>query len=414
MSFKDYTCTNPLINTNTNPNPTESNTTMNELPADLVSQVQAAINSVSGLEDTIKSQTLELDSKDVVLKQSKTLVKTLTAQVSKLQDAALTAGPQTNWADKHDTISGEDLIKELTGSSCVGLDETLKQFIAESQAVVNPHYEWPEDMNPTDLNQYVPRKISGGHHVLFTGPTGTGKTETAQNLFAHKHGAWAKVSFHMGTKYGSLFAQLQADNGRTYSMLGVIVLSMMSGVPLILDEVDHCDEFVQSMLHEIVERRSVFIPEINKTIHAADGWQCIATCNSLGDDTGAYHGMMGTAFADRFAVWHVGYPDLKTEIRIIDKTIGKKNPKHKIIAKMFKDLRSKVGEELTGPFSLRRSIQIAQDMTEGIDEGLSVADSLEQAAMANLIYRNARDEQKVIAEVYQAHVGEELSVSVAK
>jgi len=420
MSFKDYAVDNPFDDNNpitqTKPQTQQKAGVhkMSDLSQDLLSQLQEALALVPKLEEENRGLNAESDTHKAIISQNQDMINNLSKQITDLQDKLLKGGGSKDWQQAIEVLSEDEVIAQLCGS-CIGLDETVKEFITASQQQVNPLYEWPDDMNPTDATQYVPRKVAAGHHVLFTGPTGTGKTETAQNLLAYKHGAWAKVSFHMGTKYGSLFAQMQAAEGRTYTMLGVIVLSMITGIPLILDEVDHCDEFVQSMLHEIVERKSVFIPEINKTIHAKEGWQCVATCNSLGDVSGMYHGMMGTAFADRFAVWYVGYPDFKTEVKIIDTATGvKKDGKHKVIANIFKDLRSKVGEELTGPFSLRRSIQIALDMKEGVDAGLPVETALEQAAMANLIYRNNVDEQKVIAEVYQAHTGSELPVFAAR
>lgn len=241
--------------------------------------------------------------------------------------------------------------------------------------------------------------------LLLAGPSGCGKTELLQDLNAHVYKSWCQVNFDDGITRAQLICRQAALAGRTYWEFGPLVLSMLAGVPVILDEIDHCDTASQSAMHEAVRTSRLFVPEMNRMIVAKAPWWASATCNAVGDDTGMYHGSIGTAFKDRWAVRKLGYPTAAREAKIIQRHHAIEEKAAASIAQLFHELRRMDGESVSGPFSTRQAVEMAAWIMAMKDAGHDEHKATSEALAACLTDRVTDDEGKVLGEVAQRFLG---------
>lgn len=265
------------------------------------------------------------------------------------------------------------------------LREELASFIGTCALPLSNPVRWPAWCDPSDRSSQLPFCYKHSKPVFLAGESGTGKTFIAEALCMLQAGRRCCVTFHEKISYNKLFIRETVDNGKVRSVLGPVLLSMLTGTPIVLDEIDHGDVFVQSLMHEILDKRRVFIPELAMSIVAEKGCEFIATGNSLTDDSGQYHGDVGTALRTRFAAIHVEYPDEGVEAETVATASGCDKSTAATIAKVFKALRNAVAEQkLAGPISVRESCaagllfvqakidKLADDQAMGLGLGLMV------------------------------------------
>lgn len=280
------------------------------------------------------------------------------------------------------------------------LDQELQEF-AEACAtpLANPA-RWAAWCNPNNLDSPLPFHYRHNEPVFLAGESGTGKTFLAEALCQHIAGRRCCVTFHEKLSYAKLFIRETVDGGQVRGVLGPVLMSLLTATPFIADEIDHADVFVQSLLHELLDKKRVFIPELALTLHAEDGFRVIATGNSLCDDSGQYHGEVGTALKTRFAGIHVKYPDPKEEARTVQTASNCGQDTSETIAKVFAALRGAVNEQkLAGPISVRESCAVGRRMVMAESDGLNKQAAWKLAFSGACVEKRPVNEQQVAAEI---------------
>jgi MoxR-like ATPase len=183
-------------------------------------------------------------------------------------------------------------------------------------------------------------------------------------------------------------------------------MSMLTGTPLILDEIDHADVFVQSLMHEALDKRQVFIPELACMIRAEPSCKFIATGNSLTDDSGQYHGEVGTALRTRFAAIHVEYPNQEDERDTVHTASDCPVDVAEKIASTFAALRGAcIEQKLTGPISVRESCAVGKLFMQATSDKIKKNTALGMAMKLMVVDKRPRGEQAVASEIIAATSG---------
>lgn len=223
---------------------------------------------------------------------------------------------------------------------------------AENRGSVNrPDVISSEDhlgkMVPNAIPNFVP---FGNHDILYriirsgktapvfiTGLSGCGKTTDVIQVCHMLGRELFRVNITAETDEDDLLggyrlvAKKNPDTGEetteTVFHLGPVVMAMLRGAVLLLDEVDLASSKIMC-LQPVFDSRSVFLKKISQMIVAKDGFQIIATANTKGQgsETGKFIGtnVMNEAFLDRFDVTlEQDYPPADIEARILQNVLSK-------------------------------------------------------------------------------------------
>lgn len=319
----------------------------------------------------------------------------------RLRDAA-TKISQGSIATPNQAGQGNDLVA-IASAMHISIDQLkaeLASFVNTCALPLPNAVRWPTWCDPTDKSSPLPFCYRHSKPVFLAGESGTGKTFIAEALCMAEAGRRCAVTFHEKISYNKLFVRETVDGGKVRSVLGPVLLSLLTGTPIVLDEIDHADVFVQSLMHEVLDKRRVFIPELALSIVAEPGCKFIATGNSLTDDSGQYHGDVGTALRTRFAAIHVEYPEESIEADTVitasrcDKKVGE------LIARVFKALRGAVQEQkLAGPISVRESCAAGTLFVQAKQDKLSDDQALGLGLSLMVVQKRPPQEQLVAAEI---------------
>ncbi|WP_240432783.1 AAA family ATPase [Vibrio halioticoli] len=211
---------------------------------------------------------------------------------------------------------------------------------------------------------------SFGDGLLITGPTGSGKTSLAEQVFARLH--YPVQSFNCGgsTEFMDLVGQWIMVKGDTVWMDGCLTKAMREGHILILNEIDLMDPAELANMNAILEGSPLVISQLDgEIIQPHANFRVIATSNSNGSGSdGMYVGVqrLNLAFMDRFNIIKVDYSDPVIETKILEKVapaIPKKIRENMIelankVRKVFKG-DEEANVELSVTFSTRTLIRWA-------------------------------------------------------
>lgn len=367
--------------------------TINEIP-----KLRAQMNDLQKSIDAAKLQKTADD------KQITELTDELVDTRERLQ-AALTKASQAGVSAPTNVGKGNDLdvLARALHITRKDLDAEIASFLVScSLPLCNP-VRWPAWCDPSQKGSFLPFCFRNSKPVFLAGPSGTGKTFLAEALCHNEMGRRCSVTFHEKISYAKLFHRETVTNGVVRGVLGPILLACITGTPIVLDEIDHADVFVQSLMHELLDKRRVFIPELAMSICAEDTCRFIATGNSLTDDTGQYHGDVGTALRTRFAAIHVEYPDLDTETETVATASGCNKSIAQTIAKTFQALRNAEAEQkLAGPISVREACAVGTLFVQGQKDKLKEDDALALALSLMVVQKRPPSEQLTAAEICAA------------
>lgn len=172
-----------------------------------------------------------------------------------------------------------------------------------------------------DLRDIINSKIF--YPVYITGHSGNGKTLMVEQVCAELGRELIRVNITKRTDETDLIGSYELIDGNTIRREGPVITAMRRGAILLLDEVDLGTEDLLC-LQPILEGKPYFDKKTGEVIHAAMGFNVIATANTKGrgDDSGKYLGanVMNEAMLERFALTEEqDYPDAKTERKILAK-----------------------------------------------------------------------------------------------
>ena len=172
-----------------------------------------------------------------------------------------------------------------------------------------------------DLRDIINSKIF--YPVYITGHSGNGKTLMVEQVCASLGREVIRVNITKRTDETDLIGSYELIDGNTIRREGPVLTAMRRGAVLLLDEVDLGTEDLLC-LQPILEGKPYFDKKTGEIVHAAFGFNVIATANTKGkgDADGRYLGanVMNEAMLERFALTEEqDYPDPKTERKILSK-----------------------------------------------------------------------------------------------
>lgn len=172
-----------------------------------------------------------------------------------------------------------------------------------------------------DLRDIINSKIF--YPVYITGHSGNGKTLMVEQVCASLGRELIRVNITKRTDETDLIGSYELIDGNTIRREGPVLTAMRRGAVLLLDEVDLGTEDLLC-LQPILEGKPYFDKKTGEIVHAAFGFNVLATANTKGkgDADGRYLGanVMNEAMLERFALTEEqDYPDAKTERRILAK-----------------------------------------------------------------------------------------------
>lgn len=175
-----------------------------------------------------------------------------------------------------------------------------------------------------DLRDIINSKIF--YPVYVQGHSGNGKTLMVEQVCASLGRECVRVNITKRTDETDLIGSYELIDGSTIRREGPVITAMRRGAILLLDEVDLGTEDLLC-LQPILEGKPYFDKKTGEVIHAAHGFNVIATANTKGkgDADGRYLGtnVMNEAMLERFALTEEQqYPDAKTERKILAKNFN--------------------------------------------------------------------------------------------
>jgi len=159
--------------------------------------------------------------------------------------------------------------------------------------------------------------------VLITGLSGNGKTFGVKQACAMEKREFIRVPITCETDEDDLLGGFRLVNGNTKFELGPVVVGMLRGAVVLLDEVDKNMAKIMC-LQPVLEGEPLVLKKLGIVIKPQPGFQIFATANTKGrgDDTGMFTTsvVMDEAFLERIAVTvEQQYPSVQTEEKILTK-----------------------------------------------------------------------------------------------
>lgn len=160
--------------------------------------------------------------------------------------------------------------------------------------------------------------------VFITGHSGNGKTFQIEQACAMEGREYVRVNITAETDEDDLIGGFRLKDGDTIFELGPIVVAMLRGSVLLLDEVDLAGPKVLC-LQPVLEGNALTIKKLGVTIKPAPGFTVFATANTKGrgSDDGKYIGtnLLNEAFLERFNFTiEQAYPSVAVEKKILART----------------------------------------------------------------------------------------------
>ena len=154
------------------------------------------------------------------------------------------------------------------------------------------------------------------------GPTGCGKTSCIRQLAARLNYPVFEVTGHGRLEFADLVGHLTVKNGNMSFEYGPLALAMRYGGLALLNEIDLTSPEVAAGLNGVLDGSPLCIAENGGeliTPHPLFRFAATANTNGGGDETGLYQGTQrqNLAFADRFILCEVGYPDPAVEEKLL-------------------------------------------------------------------------------------------------
>jgi hypothetical protein len=210
--------------------------------------------------------------------------------------------------------------------------DSLAPQMAKGEIVANVNEPETVNLVPEPADGYVPFgyftdvrdivKAGIFYPAYVTGLSGNGKTMMIEQVHADLGREMIRVNITVETDEDDLIGGFRLVNGATVWQNGPVVIAMLRGCTLLLDEVDLGSNKLMC-LQPVLEGKGIFLKKINKMIHPAKGFNIFATANTKGkgSDDGRFIGtnVLNEAFLERFSITlEQEYPNSKVETKILN------------------------------------------------------------------------------------------------
>lgn len=158
------------------------------------------------------------------------------------------------------------------------------------------------------------------------GPLGCGKSNSIRQLAARLNYPVFEITAHGRQEFADLVGHLTVQKNSMSYEYGPLSLAMRYGGIFLLNEIDLTSPDIAAGLNGVLDGAPLCIAENGgELIEPNPMFRFIATdnTNGAGDDTGLYQGTQrqNIAFADRFTLCEMGYPDSEVEKRLLAKKV---------------------------------------------------------------------------------------------
>ena len=182
---------------------------------------------------------------------------------------------------------------------------------------IDPHFRFPEASRDVIVWFIAPEDP-----LYLFGPTGCGKSSCIRQLAARLKYPVFEVTGHGRLEFADLVGHLSLKDGSMTYEYGPLALAMRYGGLFLFNEMDVIAPDVASGLHGVLDGCPLCIPENGGELivpHPLFRFAATANTNGGGDTTGLYQGTQrqNLAFADRFLLCEISYPDASVEEELL-------------------------------------------------------------------------------------------------
>jgi len=162
--------------------------------------------------------------------------------------------------------------------------------------------------------------------IFISGPSGNGKTFGVEQACARTNREYIYCAITTETDEDDLLGGFRLRNGNTVFEVGPVVVAMLRGAVLLLDEVDKASAKIMC-LQPIIDGKPIVLKKLGITVHPAPGFTAIATANTKGrgDESGKFitSVLLDESFLERFPITvEQEYPSVNVEKKILAKTFA--------------------------------------------------------------------------------------------
>lgn len=209
-------------------------------------------------------------------------------------------------------------------------NNTSATTFSQSKMAAAISYIPDKDPNFVPFGSYSDVKMIIGSGKFFPfqlyGLSGCGKTFQIEQACAATRKELVRAPITVETDEDSLIGHYILENGQTYFQYGPVVVAMLRGAILLLDEFDKASPRIMC-LQPVLEGKPLLIKKTNELIYPAPGFNVCSTANTKGqgDETGKFitSNVLDEAFLERFAVaYECDFPDPAVEKDILLKVMG--------------------------------------------------------------------------------------------
>lgn len=309
-----------------------------------------------------------------------------------------------------------DVVARACNVTRATVDTWISDFHGRYRRPLDPAIQWPSWANPKVAWCRLGVAWTNRTPFIATGPSGTGKTYALANWCRYHTGGALVLSCNRDMTESKLLGQMVVQAGETATLLRDLAMAVLTQTPVIVDEVDHMDLALQSLLHGLMDHYSMPLLSANLSIPASRHFPVLlGTCNSMSDDSGKYHGEVATALANRFAAGqYVEYPIAADEIKMVMAQTGCDKVTAEIMVGMSHHLRAAEANDgrINGPFSIRGSVNAARYADTMIKLGGSRKQALVDACESTWICKRPVAEQLAMREIITQTTGNDFLATV--
>lgn len=191
--------------------------------------------------------------------------------------------------------------------------------------------------------------------IFTTGLSGNGKTLFVEQACAATGREYIRCNITMETDEDDLLGGFRLKNGETVFEVGPVIVAMLRGAVLLLDEIDLASPKIMC-LQPVLEGKPITLKKLGITIAPQPGFTVFATANTKGrgSDDGKFvgTGLLNEAFLERFPVTvEQEYPSVTVEKKILAKTFVAAGYELTAHAVTFFDTLARWAETIRGTYA---------------------------------------------------------------